>query len=374
MYAFTPNRRLRSRLIGLTLLVLLGLHAGAEGAGPSTQFVIDGDVTNPATYTLAGLQALPATTLPVEFVAGTSTQQHTYTGVDLWTLVNGAGIVTNPRVKNDILRKYVVATGSDGYRAVFAAGEFNPDFGARPYFVAYRETINNQSVLLGSDGFARIAVPGDYKGGRYVSNLISLDVLGAASTAAGTGGGVSDHFTVSGTVQQPGASFDLGALQAFAPAGQITQEVTFIAGGQSETHTYSGVSLWDLLTQVGIVTRPGVKNDILGKYLVATGSDGYKTVVSMGEIDPDFGRQRDFVAFSEIVNGQAQPLGSNGFARMVVPGDVRGGRYVSNLVSLEVLNAAPLPEPGSALLMLTGVAGVILLRARRSALGAQIVV
>ena len=176
MYAFTPNRRLRSRLIGLTLLVLLGLHAGAEGAGPSTQFVIDGDVTNPATYTLAGLQALPATTLPVEFVAGTSTQQHTYTGVDLWTLVNGAGIVTNPRVKNDILRKYVVATGSDGYKAAFSLGELNPSFGNQPDIVAYEAN----GALLTDNGFARIVAPDDVKAGRYVSNLISLEVLHAA--------------------------------------------------------------------------------------------------------------------------------------------------------------------------------------------------
>ncbi len=40
-------------------------------------------------------------------------------------------------------------------------------------------------------------------------------------------------------------------------------------------------------------------------------------------------------------------LGADGFARVVVPGDDYGGRYVSNLVSLEFIDAVPLPEPAA---------------------------
>jgi hypothetical protein len=40
-----------------------------------------------------------------------------------------AGIITNPAIKNDILNYYVLATGSDGYEAIFSLGELDPMFG-----------------------------------------------------------------------------------------------------------------------------------------------------------------------------------------------------------------------------------------------------
>jgi hypothetical protein len=40
-------------------------------------------------------------------------------------------MVVNPN-KNDVLNRYVLATGSDGYKVVFSLGELNPNFGNRP--------------------------------------------------------------------------------------------------------------------------------------------------------------------------------------------------------------------------------------------------
>jgi uncharacterized protein with beta-barrel porin domain len=68
---------------------------------------------------------------------------------------------------------------------------------------------------------------------------------------------------------------------------------------------------------------------------VATGSDGYQAIVSLGEIDPAFGNQPDLIAY--LMNGTS--LGTNGFARLVVPNDSKQGRWVSNLVNLEVFDA-----------------------------------
>ncbi|HMN84047.1 MAG TPA: hypothetical protein PKA20_29540 [Burkholderiaceae bacterium] len=86
-------------------------------------------------------------------------------------------------------------------------------------------------------------------------------------------------------------------------------------------------------------TRSDIRNDTLGMYVVATGSDGYKAVVSVAEIDPGFGNQPDLIAYS--INGA--PVGANGFARLVVPNDVRAGRWVSNLIGLEIFRAAGAP-------------------------------
>ena len=100
------------------------------------------------------------------------------------------------------------------------------------------------------------------------------------------------------------------------------------------------MSFWGLLNLAGIITDPTIKNDILGKYVIATGSDGYQTVFSLGELSPNFGNQADLVAYA---NAPGNPLTTDGFARIVVPGDVaKAGRYVSNIVSLQVVSAPTL--------------------------------
>ncbi len=76
-------------------------------------------------------------------------------------------------------------------------------------------------------------------------------------------------------------------------------------------------------------------------YVVATGSDGYKAAFSMGELNPSFGNQPDLIAYA--LDGE--DLTDSGFARIIVPEDDRRGRWVSNLVSLEVFHAAAIPEP-----------------------------
>ncbi len=102
-----------------------------------------------------------------------------------------------------------------------------------------------------------------------------------------------------------------------------------------------------MLTSAGITSNPSVKNDTLGKYVVATGSDGYSVVFSLGELDPSFGDQPDFIAY--LADGV--PLTDSGFARLVVPNDVRAGRWVSNLISLEVFSV---PEPPAVALLTVG--------------------
>jgi len=341
---------LRPAFIKAMLLATGLLAAGAALADPPAGFTVTGAVTAPTRYDLTSLEARPSVTQTVSFGSGAGAQTHTYTGTSLWGIVNDAGVVTNPSVKNDVLNKYVLATGSDGYQTVFSLGELSPSFGNRADLVAYAETINGVSAPLGADGVARVTAPGDVKGGRYVSNLVDLDVRSAGSTPGGTGGGVSTRFSVTGAVTSS-MSFDLGALQSLPV---ITETV----GG----HTYTGVSFWDLLSStVGIDLNPAVKNDVLGKYVVATGSDGYQSLFSLGELNPGFGNQPDLIAYE--VDGTS--LGANGFARLVVPNDVKAGRWVSNLVKLEVFSAAPVPEPTTYALMLAGLAAIGVAAKRR---------
>ena len=185
-----------------------------------------------------------------------------------------------------------------------------------------------------------MVVPGDHAGGRYVSDLVNLHVGSLPEPSPQGPGGVSDQFTLSGQVAEP-ETFTPVTLAALNQS--TTETATFLSGAGQVTDTYTGVSLWTLLQDQGLVTDPTIKNDVLRFGVVATGSDGYRALVSLGEIDPAFGSQPDLVAYADT-DGQLGPGGSAGAMRLVVPGDQAGGRYVSNLVDLRVVDlTAPMP-------------------------------
>ncbi|HYZ22541.1 MAG TPA: hypothetical protein VE690_10330, partial [Rhodopila sp.] len=115
-----------------------------------------------------------------------------------------------------------------------------------------------------------------------------------------------------------------------------TESVTYTAEGIPVSDTYTGTTLWNLLNSAGGITAPAAKNDILSKSVIATGADGYQAVFPLGEIAPQFGNQQDLVAYYADTQGRLGPNGTDGLTRIVVPGDTAGGRYVSNLTSLQV--------------------------------------
>jgi DMSO/TMAO reductase YedYZ molybdopterin-dependent catalytic subunit len=353
------RRTVRPGLSGVFGLGILALVAGQAMAGPTTQFTVTGDVVSPATYDVVTLGSLPPTTETVTFQTMSGPQTGSFTGPTLWTLLNTVGLQT-PAVKNGILRQYVVAQGSDGYTSLLSLGELAPQFGGGNPQVLVADQQNG--APLGSTGFARIVAAKDNFGGRYVSNLANLEV-GTAPSNPSQGGGTTSQFSLSGAVRTPGV-YTLSSLESL-PA--TTETVTYLAGGTPVTATFTGVSLWTFLTTAGTVTDPAIKNDILNYYLLATGSDGYEAILSLGELDPMFGGTGapDLIAYLQ----DGMPLGVDGFARVVVPGDDFGGRYVSNLVSLQVIDAV-VPEPGSLLLLLPSLLAMALLVRRRAIIGA----
>ncbi len=284
-----------------------------------TSFTVPGAVGTPGAYDAAALGALPQSTQAVTYRAGAGTVSDSFTGPTLWSVLQAAGGITvDPGIKNNVLGKYVAATGTDGYTTVISAGEISPKFGNRQDLVATSDT---GGTLPSPDGFARVVATGDVAGGRYVSNLTSLAV-GSAPVLAGTGGGPTTQVAVQGGVATPLAL----ALPSLEALPSTTETVTYLSGGTPVTDTYTGALLWDVLNSAGIVTDPGIKNDVLRKLVTATGSDGYQVSFALGELSPSFGDAPILVAYSDTAG---QLVGGDGFARIVVPGDSAGGRYVS---------------------------------------------
>jgi len=138
-----------------------------EAVSPS--FTVSGAVGRRATFDLAALRALPAATQTVG--------SNSYTGVNLWTLLNDASVGLRPdaAVRNPVLSMYAVLVGSDGYRAVVSLAEIAPESGNRVALVAY--SLNG--APLGRNGMARLVMAGDMKPGRSVARLAAIKIFAA---------------------------------------------------------------------------------------------------------------------------------------------------------------------------------------------------
>lgn len=164
----------------------------------------------------------------------------------------------------------------------------------------------------------------------------------ASSAVLDCKGGVSKSFGVSGDVNNP-QSFTLQTLQAFKPSTTVQDD--FVRGSSAISGEFAGVLLWDLLNKVGIDINPKVKNDLDRKYVVVTGTDCYQAVFAMSELDPSAsGATQITVAYAQWISGQETSLASNGFARLIVTGDKKGARRVSNIAQIQVVSVSP-PTP-----------------------------
>jgi len=112
--------------------------------------------------------------------------------------------------------------------------------------------------------------------------------------------------------------------------------VTIHNSHTSADETYSGVRLSDLLAKIGAPLGSELRGKALANYIVATGSDGYKAVLALGEVDPGFHPGEVLVA--DMMDGK--PLDAHsGPLKLVVTEDKRPARSVRNLVSVELKEA-----------------------------------
>jgi len=148
-------------------------RAGASSR-PVGSLIITGKIEDRVLLTFDQFEALPLPlqTVTVQFRAGQSEETHTFTGFLLLDVLNHFTPKFDPTVKNDKLRFYVSATGTDDYQAIVAWGEFDPGFENKPILLA----VTQDGTSLAAEGI-RLVVPDDIRGGRYVSlvDTVRLD-------------------------------------------------------------------------------------------------------------------------------------------------------------------------------------------------------
>ena len=122
----------------------------------------------------------------------------------------------------------------------------------------------------------------------------------------------------------------------FTPADLTAMPQTTVTSFNSHAkanETYTGVSLVDLLTKVGVPAKPMGKQFRI--YLEAIGADGYEVVYSLGEVSPDTHDATVIVADTE--NGK--PLAEDGPLKLIASREKMPSRWVRNLVAVKVFTA-----------------------------------
>ena len=122
-----------------------------------------------------------------------------------------------------------------------------------------------------------------------------------------------------------------------ASLGEYPQtKVTVFDRHANKNLTYAGVPLMELLAHLGVPHGKNLMGKPLQDYVVATGSDGYSTVLSLGEVDPDF--HPGVVLVADEMDGKPLDAKTGPF-RLVVSEDRNATRSVWGLVKIEVRKA-----------------------------------
>lgn len=143
----------------------------------NTAVMVDGQILNPLTLTLDDLSSrFSSQTIAVTYLNGGDTVSTSFTGVPLWQILSAAQPNLNADVRSDHVSTFLVVTASDGYQAVIAWGEIDPELGAQPVLLAYAE---NGAPIADERGPFRLVVPGDARAGRYVSGVVNISLRDA---------------------------------------------------------------------------------------------------------------------------------------------------------------------------------------------------
>ena len=155
---------------------------------------------------------------------------------------------------------------------------------------------------------------------------VVLCFLAVVAAATPTLAQTAPSVAVTGAVSQP-LSLTAADLSAMTRA-------TVTTNSNGIATTYEGVWLADVLKKAGVPFGAGMRGAALAGYVVASASDGYQVVFSLGELDPDMTDAQFLLA--DKANGK--PLfGENGAFRLVIPKDKRGARSVRMLTTLNVV-------------------------------------
>ncbi len=125
-------------------------------------------------------------------------------------------------------------------------------------------------------------------------------------------------------------AISVGAAELRAMPHQAVSETD-----RGQSHTYGGAPIALVLSRLGVPQGEAVRGKAMATVIVVTGSDGYRVVLTLPEIDPAFRDEKVLLADSEdghLLNAHEGPF------RLIVEGDKRQARWVRGVTTLEVIS------------------------------------
>lgn len=152
----------------LRFAILLSALLAGPAAAQSPVLSLTGNVKHPQHWTIGDLEKMPPQHVAVSYQTGHGSVTAGFTGVQLWTLIEKAGGLTDSG-KDPALRHAIRITAKDNYTVVTSTGEIAPEFGNKGALVAYAR----DGKPLGD---FRLVMPGDKRGGRNVRDMTTISV------------------------------------------------------------------------------------------------------------------------------------------------------------------------------------------------------
>jgi hypothetical protein len=129
---------------------------------------------------------------------------------------------------------------------------------------------------------------------------------------------------------QPSITLDRSALAAM-PRTRVTASAHHEPPSQWE-----GVTLQSILQKAGAPSGEQLRGYAMTMLVRITASDHYQVIFTLAELDPLLGHEQ--VILADTQDGHS--IDKDGPYRLVIPGDQRPARWIRNVTTIEVSNAA----------------------------------
>jgi DMSO/TMAO reductase YedYZ molybdopterin-dependent catalytic subunit len=131
---------------------------------------VGGEGLSPLELTAERFKQMPRVTVTAKAHDG---KESRYDGVAVIEILRKAGLPLGKELRGKAMALYLVVEAADGYRAVFALPEIDPEFNDRVVLLADRR---DGEPLSAREGPLQIIVPGEKRHARWVRQVTALGV------------------------------------------------------------------------------------------------------------------------------------------------------------------------------------------------------
>ena len=111
--------------------------------------------------------------------------------------------------------------------------------------------------------------------------------------------------------------------------------VTVTTHNSDKPTTFEGVALKAVLERAGVEFGHSMRGQRLASCLLVEAADGYRVVIALPELDPDFSDKQVVLAFLQ----DGKPLDAKaGPYRIVIPDEKRMARWVRQVTTLKIVD------------------------------------